>query len=621
MNISRHASYFAAGSNRLFGWYHYALTVPQLDCVAVICNPIGHEYAHCHRSIRHLADQLAASGIPALRFDYSGTGDSPGLDVDADRVGNWQREIVGAIEFARELRIGNTGSGTKVCLIGVRLGASLAAIANESHPADFLVMWNPCVSGRRFVRELQAISAMSTSAKDSSTTVEQPMLESAGFAFSNETILQLHAVNLLDLKFNSAGKVLLLDRDDLSVDATLHDHLVESGVQVDYRTVPGYAGMVAEPQFTVVPHQAIGTIASWLSSHCAVLRVRQSAIPVATANSLVLASSSHGGEKITEQICHFGADQHLFGILTKPNEVTEKPLIVLFNAGCVHHIGPNRLYVTLCRHLASEGFSAFRFDLESLGDSVLRGAGRENHPYPDHAVSDGIEALAYLREKFGVKTFIVAGLCSGAHTAFHVGLYEAPCSENRAENSDPTMGINEQVTEVVLINPLTFRWTEGMSLDTVKHFWAVQRYRKSAFSSSSWRKLLSGKVDLLNLVKTLQGHGVRTLGSRFSGMIERFSPKKGTQLSQDFRQLVLRKRHIRMIIAEGDPGEEILIAEAKYIVKCAHRNGQMETHHVRGGDHTFTQFAPRMQLVRYLVDALGRRHKSRTTEPTFKNVN
>ncbi len=595
MSISRQASYFAAGSNRLFGWYHHVLTVPQLDCVAVICNPIGHEYAHCHRSIRHLADQLAASGIPALRFDYSGTGDSPGFDIDANRVGNWQLEIVGAIKFARELRDGNASGRTKVCLIGIRLGASLAALASESHPADFLVMWNPCVSGRRFVRELQAISSMSTAANELSTAIEQPMLESAGFVFSNDTISQLQAINLLDLKFNCAGKVLLLDRDDLSADTILHDQLVESGVEAEYRKVPGYAGMVAEPQFTVVPQQAIETITGWLSSHCAILGVDQGANPVATEDTLTMTSPSREAEPLTEQLCHFGADQHLFGILTKPNKATEKPFIVFFNAGCVHHIGPNRLYVTLCRHLASQGFPAFRFDLESLGDSVLRGAGRENHPYPDHAVSDSLAALNDLRQRFGATKFVVAGLCSGAHTAFHTAL--------RSEAG--------QFVDVILINPLTFYWVEGMSLETAQHFWSVTRYKKSVNSAHSWRKLFTGRVDLLTVCKTLAKHVLNNAVSRYHAIGERFLANGGKQLSRDIRKLLSMKRRLNLIVSAGDPGKEIMLADARNTVTQSEVKGDLVVRCIAGGDHTFSRLGPRTALVQGICDLLLSRYADR----------
>src|SRR5205814_78101 len=120
--------------------------------------------------------------------------------------------------------------------------------------------------------------------------------------------------------------------------------------------------------------------------------------------------------------CRFGPDEHLFGLLTRRPDSGDAPAIMMFNAGSVHHVGPNRLYVTLARGLASLGFACLRFDLESLGDSVLREPGRENYPYPRTATRDARAALEFLRQRFGYRRFIVLGLCSGAHTAFHAGL-------------------------------------------------------------------------------------------------------------------------------------------------------------------------------------------------------
>ena len=85
--ISRKPGYFASQGADLFRWLHVAHGAPPADAVAVICPPVASEYTRSHRTLRHLCDRLAAAGIPALRFDYHGTGDSPGSDLDPDRLG------------------------------------------------------------------------------------------------------------------------------------------------------------------------------------------------------------------------------------------------------------------------------------------------------------------------------------------------------------------------------------------------------------------------------------------------------------------------------------------------------------------------------------------------------
>src|SRR2546425_484739 len=82
--LHRQPIYIPSGDTTIFGWLHHAASVPRKNCVAIICAPMGYEYTHSHRSLRHLADHLARSGIAALRFDYRGTGDSPGSDADSN---------------------------------------------------------------------------------------------------------------------------------------------------------------------------------------------------------------------------------------------------------------------------------------------------------------------------------------------------------------------------------------------------------------------------------------------------------------------------------------------------------------------------------------------------------
>src|SRR5437667_5172473 len=139
VRVERRAFYFEDGSAHfrgdskgpMFGWYHSAPRAEQRDCVAVLCAPLGHEYTRAHRTLRHLADRLARAGIPALRFDYQGIGDSPGGDLDPGRVAAWQASIRAAIRQAQLL-----SGRPRVCVIGLRLGATLAATVSVEAPVD-----------------------------------------------------------------------------------------------------------------------------------------------------------------------------------------------------------------------------------------------------------------------------------------------------------------------------------------------------------------------------------------------------------------------------------------------------------------------------------------------------
>jgi hypothetical protein len=65
------------------------------------------------------------------------------------------------------------------------------------------------------------------------------------------------------------------------------------------------------------------------------------------------------------------------------------------------------------------------------------------------------------------------------------------------------------------------------------------------------------------------------------------------------------KRRVTMLVAEGDPGRDILMAGAKLTATRALRSGHLRLEMIPGGDHTFSQSAPRAALLRRLADHLA----------------
>ena len=105
-------------------------------------------------ALRQLAHRLAGSGWAALRIDYAATGDSVGTWTDPDLVAEWLGNIRLAIDCARAL------GAERVGVVGLRLGATLAAAElARGGPVDDLVLWDPCATGRAFLREQRAMAA------------------------------------------------------------------------------------------------------------------------------------------------------------------------------------------------------------------------------------------------------------------------------------------------------------------------------------------------------------------------------------------------------------------------------------------------------------------------------
>src|SRR5271165_3726502 len=153
------AIYFASGDHTLFGWLHRPVAATTGGIGLVICKAFGYEAICSHRSMRVFAESAAASGFPALRFDYSGTGDSEDIDPEASQLDAWAQDVVAAIQ---ELR--RCAGVERVCLVGFRLGALLAILAaNRSNSVHSVILIAPVISGRKYLREIRTTRLFASS--------------------------------------------------------------------------------------------------------------------------------------------------------------------------------------------------------------------------------------------------------------------------------------------------------------------------------------------------------------------------------------------------------------------------------------------------------------------------
>lgn len=138
-------------NNQLFACYH-----PPGDAASrrlvVICPPLFDEYRRTYKALAELATALAQAGLHVLRFDYEGTGDSMG-ELRSVSAETWLENIHQVVEEGLAL-----SGAEKVSLVGVRLGATLAA--NCRHSAiDAYVLWDPFSDGKAFLAQLEEIKA------------------------------------------------------------------------------------------------------------------------------------------------------------------------------------------------------------------------------------------------------------------------------------------------------------------------------------------------------------------------------------------------------------------------------------------------------------------------------
>lgn len=147
MELATKPFFFGPGGARLFGCLHPAKS-PARSLGVVVVHPFMEERQDAHAVLRDLACRLADARIPTLRFDQYGCGDSDG-DWEDGTLPRWLDDVRVAVDTLRA-----ETSVAEVALVGLRFGATLAALAAESVGAARLALIQPIVRGADYVMDL-----------------------------------------------------------------------------------------------------------------------------------------------------------------------------------------------------------------------------------------------------------------------------------------------------------------------------------------------------------------------------------------------------------------------------------------------------------------------------------
>jgi amino acid adenylation domain-containing protein len=206
------AFYFGSEKRPLFGLLTPA-AAPAKSTAVLICQTWGMEYMRSYSAAKMLGERLARQGFTSMRFDYACTGDSAGYSNEA-RIGEWLENIHSA---ANELR---TRSGcTQLCIIGLRLGALLAASAvNAGLPADHIVLWDAPSNGLDWFQDLQRLNKEShakwNSIRSPGAKLQPPCsTELLGMPFSREFQQDLTVLPAAQISKSNAEVLIALSKD------------------------------------------------------------------------------------------------------------------------------------------------------------------------------------------------------------------------------------------------------------------------------------------------------------------------------------------------------------------------------------------------------------------------
>ncbi|MBK8618747.1 MAG: alpha/beta hydrolase [Anaerolineales bacterium] len=588
--IQRIPFYIEAGRDVLLSWCH--LPEKPTNHAVIICPPVGHEFINSYRGLRHLAGGLAEAGLTVFRIEYQGVGDSSGLDTDPDRMRNWLKSIEHAYEFVKQRGVEH------ISLVGLRMGATLAATLAETLELEALLCWVPVVEGRRYIREMLALQK---TGENAGLDVDSSSLEGGGFLITRETMNEITSISLGQINPQKAKHVRLFNSPDMPVPNELIERWSSTLKNFQHTSLPGYADMMSLPHHSRVPLDAIQQITDCLlnisvekkeisrTPFLALEHHQETRFDCYTYGSSAKESmDAGGGFPVAETICRF-SNETLFGIFSQPllRDGERKPTILLLNAGSVHRIGPNRNYIYITRQLLSMGFRVMRMDFLGLGDSVHPNPAKENDPYLPEALENIRDAIQYLKDTFGVQEIIPMGLCSGAYASFQTALHLD----------------DDSIQEIIPVNPLTFHWREGMSLDAspAEYYMDWGAYRQSMWKKDRWKQLLRGEKNIKHILKTLPMVLELKIIAVFKPLVNRLRRLMGARDVEDLAldlELISKKGvAIRFFISESDPGYQLLIEGAGKTVKKLMEKKVVEVSFIPKANHNFSSHLGRSRLL------------------------
>ncbi|GAC1556851.1 MAG: alpha/beta hydrolase [Beijerinckiaceae bacterium] len=540
------------------GWLHPAAGGRGV----VLCSAFGYEELCSRRTMRELADAIAAAGLPTLRFDYHGTADSAGSSTDPARIPTWIANIDAAIDVLRR----ETGV-REVALVGLRLGALLVAhVAARRGDICALALLAAPNSGRAYRRELTALSRLLVPPVEPKQTFDG--LDVAGFRLAGETLDALSGLDWPSAPIVGGPRILSMSADETHAKG-LASRIRPLATSIVEAPFDSYAKMMCDPTASMVPSAAIARLTEWIAADA----------PPAGARPVAARMAALIGDTFVETPAQIGEGGRLIGILCRAISGEQQRKAILFlNAGAIYHIGWARMHVDMARELAHSGVSSLRLDLAGIGDSDEPKDGAAQ--LYDSALSADVQAALDWLEARGIGDLTVFGSCSGAYQAFHAAISD------------------RRIKRLALVNQLCFVWGPAYAVQ-------LQAWRRTKSTEVAARQDLSDAT-----VRMLTMRGLAARAMPFAKSLAKFALRHATNLAvratmlwngknlveRWFGELSKRGTRVLLVYSDNDAG---LIELERYMGPqgcSATALPGVTKRLIANADHTFTPVDARRHL-------------------------
>ena len=483
----------------------------------IILGSAGFEDLCAHRFLTALGEETARHGLPALRFDLRGFGDSEPAALDAALIASWIDDIASAARWMkREIDCED------LVIVGLRLGALLAsaALGHPSLAGCRLALLAPPAGGKAYLRELR-IFARVVAAPPSAPDLDG--LDVAGFHMPEDLLRGIAPLDWSGLA--RAGQQPLLVAGP--VPAALASSAQAAAIDIVETSFEGYERLMCDPTASVVPGPVVRAVAAWMA---------EGALPGVRRPMRILEARVTGTQWQEEGVA-FGPRGLLNGILCTPRSGHSDVLAVFTNPGGIRRTGWGNMWVDMARDLAASGIASLRFDFSNL-DADLDSDAPAFH-YGD-AVWSEVTAVADFAETRSFETILAVGACSGAYHCLRAASFDT------------------RISATVLVNQLCYIWTPVHAMPLAA--WMKQkagdfdRKRRSVDEDQSELARLRARLMVkgLQLAKTSAKSALRQLRT-LATLLPATGKSEQAGVTPVIREILGRGCRIDVVQTEGDP--------------------------------------------------------------------